>query len=76
MAGRTTTVDRVLEMSRRLSTADQLRLICLLSDRLRVEMTPEREPVDLLSTVGLGAEVWQSVDVATYLAEERASWEH
>lgn len=75
MASRTTTVDRVLEMSRRLSTADQLRLICLLSDRLRDEIAPEEEPVDILSTAGLGADVWQSVDVATYLAEERASWE-
>ncbi|MCL7452223.1 MAG: hypothetical protein M8467_04150 [Anaerolineae bacterium] len=75
MAGRTTTVDRLLDMSQRLSPSDQLRLICLLSDRLRHELAPDEEPVDILTTVGLGAEVWRSVDVATYLAEERASWE-
>jgi hypothetical protein len=75
MASRTTTVDRVLEMSQTLSTGDQLGLIGLLSDRLRREIAPEGEPVDILATVGLGAEVWQSVDVAAYLEEERASWE-
>ena len=75
MAGKMTTVDRVLEMSQRLSTADQLRLICRLSEHLRHELAPEGEPVDILTTAGLGAEVWRSVDVATYLAEERASWE-
>jgi hypothetical protein len=76
MASRTTAVDRLLEMSQMLSAADQLRLIGLLSDRLRREIAPEGEPVDILTTVGLGEEVWKSVDVAAYLAEERASWDH
>jgi hypothetical protein len=74
MASRTVTVDRVLDMSERLSPTDQLRLISLLSERLRQEIA-EDEPVDILSTAGLGAEVWQGVDVAAYLEEERASWE-
>ena len=75
MANNTMTVDHVLGLTEKLSTADQLRLIGLLSDRLRRDLVQEGEPVDILSTVGLGAEVWQSVDVATYLGEERASWD-
>ena len=75
MASRTTTIDHLLDMSEQLSTADQLRLIGLLSERLRREIALEDEPVDILSTVGLGAEMWQSIDVATYLEKERASWE-
>jgi hypothetical protein len=75
MAGRSMTIDRVLDMSEQLSTTDRLRLISLLSDRLRREVTPEDEAVDILSTVGLGAEVWRGVDVAAYLEEERGSWD-
>jgi len=75
MANRTTTIDHLLDMSEQLSTADQLRLIGLLSERLRREIAPEDEPVDILSTIGLGAEMWQSIDVATYLDKERASWD-
>ena len=75
MANSTMTVDRVLGMTEQLSTVDRLRLIGLLSDRLARELGQEGEPVDILSTVGLGAEVWQSVDVAAYLEEERASWD-
>jgi hypothetical protein len=75
MGSRTMTIDRVLDMSEQLSTTDQLRLISLLSDRLRREIAPEDEPVNILSTVGLGAEVWQGIDVAAYLEEERASWD-
>jgi hypothetical protein len=75
MAGKTITIDRLLDMSEQLSAADQLRLIGMLSDRLRREMVPQDEPVDVLSTAGLGADLWQSVDVAAYLDEERASWD-
>ena len=55
MAGRTMTIDRLLDMSEQLSTADRLRLISLLSDRLRHEIRPEDEVVDILSTVSLRA---------------------
>jgi hypothetical protein len=69
------TVGRLLDMSEQLSTTDQLQLIGLPSDRLRREAIPEDEAVDILSTVGLGAELWQAVDVAAYLEEERANWD-
>jgi hypothetical protein len=69
------TIDQVLDMSEQLPTTDQLRLISLLSERLLHTLTPTSEPVDILSTAGLGAEVWQAVDVGAYLEEERASWD-
>jgi hypothetical protein len=75
MANETITIDQVLSASERLSTTDQLRLISLLSERLRHTLSSEDRPVDILSTSGLGAEVWQEVDVAAYLEGERASWD-
>ncbi len=75
MDNRTITIEQVLDLSEQLPATDQLRLISLLSERLRYAIPPASEPVDILSTVGLGADVWQGVDVTTYLEEERASWE-
>jgi hypothetical protein len=72
---RTATLDDVLEISKRLPRADRLRLISLLSDDLRSEMEPEEQPIDMLSLAGLGAEIWQDIDVDAYLEQERASWE-
>ena len=75
MASQTVTLDAVLYASEQLSLADQLRLISLLSERLRSEMDRDDGPVDMLSLAGLGAELWQAIDVAAYLEQERASWE-
>ena len=75
MASKTITLDEVLYASEQLSLADQLRLIGLLSERLRSEVDQDDGPVDMLSLAGLGAELWQAIDVAAYLEQERASWE-
>jgi len=75
MDSRTETLDRVLDMTRQLPKADKLRLISLLSEHLRQEMAREDGPVDMLSLAGLGAEIWQEVDVDAYLAQERESWQ-
>ena len=75
MVGETITLDRILGISEQLSLADQLRLISLLSERLRSEMDQEENPIDILSLTGLGAELWQEIDVDTYLEQERTSWE-
>jgi hypothetical protein len=58
-----------------LSAAARLRFIGLLADRLRREIAAGDEPVDVLSTVALGAEMWQGVEVGAYLEEERAGWD-
>lgn len=75
MASKIITLGEVLYASEQLSPADQLRLISLLSQRLHHEMDQGDEPVDILSLTGLGAELWQEIDVAAYLEQERASWE-
>jgi hypothetical protein len=73
MARKMPTLDEVLSASERLSLADQLSLISLLSERVRRELDRDNEPVDMLSLAGLGAELWQGIDVAAYLEQERAS---
>ena len=69
------TLDEVLSASERLSLADQLSLISLLSERVRRELDRDNELVDMLALAGLGAELWQEINLAAYLKEERASWE-
>lgn len=76
MANKTVTLDEALDVSERLSSADQLRLISLLSERLRSKMDRGAEPVDMLSLAGLGADIWREIDVDEYLEQERASWEN
>jgi hypothetical protein len=76
MTSETITLDQVLGISGRLSPVDQLRLIGLLSERLRHSMDQSDRPVDMLSLAGLGAELWQAIDVDAYLEQERASWEN
>jgi hypothetical protein len=69
------TLADVLRISEQLSPADQLRLIGLLSDRLRSELDANQEPIDMLLLAGVGAELWQEIDVDAYLDQERASWQ-
>ena len=69
------TIDQALSISQELSLADQLRLISLLSEQLRRELDKDGGTVDMLSLAGLGAELWQTVDVEAYLEQERASWD-
>ena len=75
MTEQTATLDEALVVSERLSPTDQLRLIGILSERLRGELELGAEPIDMLSMAGLGAEIWQALDVAEYLEQERTSWE-
>ncbi|MBN1815269.1 MAG: hypothetical protein JXA14_25780 [Anaerolineae bacterium] len=76
MISQTTSLDHVLDISKQLSLADQLSLIGLLSERVRQELDRDGEPVDMLSLAGLGADLWQEIDVDAYLEQERASWEN
>ena len=75
MTERITTLDEAIVVSESLSPADQLRLLGVLSERLRSELEQGIEPIDMLSLAGLGAEVWKDLDVPTYLEQERASWD-
>jgi hypothetical protein len=74
MTNQTSTLDDALSISQRLPLTDQLLLISLLSERVRRELDRDDELVDILSLAGLGAELWQKVDVDAYLNQERATW--
>ena len=71
----TATLDEAIVVSEKLPPLDRLRLIGILSDGLRSELKQDAEPVDMLSLAGLGAEIWQTIDVIEYLDQEPASWD-
>jgi hypothetical protein len=75
MTERIATLDEAIVASERLSPSDRLRLIGILSERLRSELEQGVEPIDILSLTGLGAEIWKGLDITTYLEQERASWD-
>ena len=75
MTERIATLDEAIGLSAKLSPSDQLRLIGILSERLRSELEQDIEPIDMLSLAGLGAEIWKGLDITTYLEQERASWD-
>ena len=72
MSDRTITLDKVLDLSAALSPDEQLRLICMVSERLR-HLGSAR--VDIRDLAGLGADVWRDIDVDAYLNQERDSWD-
>lgn len=76
MTAQTTSLDLALHISEQLPLADQLRLIGLLSERVRQQVESPEAPVDMLTLVGLGAELWRQIDVDDYIESERASWNH
>ncbi len=75
MDEKTVALEEILSASEQLSTDDQLRLIGLLSERLRGKVERTDEPIDMLSLAGEGAEMWRELDASAYLEEERDSWE-
>jgi hypothetical protein len=70
----TVTLEQVLDSTEQLTVPDQLRLISLLAQRLHGRLGDKGDPVDILSTLGLGAELWQEIDTDAYIEQERASW--
>jgi hypothetical protein len=76
MTERIATLDEAIVVSERLSPSDRLRLIGVLSERLRSELEEGIELIDMLSLAGLGAEIWKDLDIPAYLEQERASWDN
>ena len=68
-----TRYENILHEASHLSPDEQLRLLEALAALLRREMTAEPE-YSILDLEGLGADVWQGVDVAQYIEEERNAW--
>ena len=72
MATEAVTLDQVLGITEQLKPSDQLRLISILSERLRQEIEPGAGLIDMLSLAGLGSDLWAQIDVAAHLEQERA----
>jgi hypothetical protein len=68
------TYDQVLKMARRLNLPEQLRLLENLTQIVR-QQVEEPEKHSIMELEGLGAEVWQNIDVQAYIDQERSSWE-
>lgn len=75
MSDTTITLDKVLDLSASLSPDEQLRLIGMISERLRQQGSAAPGRVDMRDLAGLGAEVWRNIDVDATLNEERDSWD-
>lgn len=75
MATESNTLEKVLDLTEELSILDQLRLIELLVAKVRGKQEKTPTPIDMLSLAGVGADLWQRIDVDTYLEQERASWD-
>lgn len=68
------TYDQVLKMARRLNLPEQLRLLENLTQIVR-QQVEEPQKHSIMELEGLGAEVWQNIDVQAYIDQERSSWE-
>jgi hypothetical protein len=58
-----------------LPRATRLRLLARLADDLTTSDDEETQLVSLLDLEGVGAEIWQGVDVQAYIDAERDSWD-
>ena len=65
---------KVLQMARELPVEEQLQLIedLISVARHRVQAKPAHSITELR---GLGKEIWEGIDVAKYIDEERNSWD-
>jgi hypothetical protein len=69
-------LEQALDLAARLSAVDRLRLIELLILQIRAQQEHAASSIDMLSLVGVGAELWQQIDVDAYLEQEWNSWKH
>jgi hypothetical protein len=69
----TMTYQETLRQVRRLTPADQLRLLEELVVLVRRQVTT-RTRRSILELQGLGKEIWKDIDAQEYIDRERASW--
>ena len=58
----------------KLETEQQLNLVELLSAKLKKQLGRKAGKHKITELEGLGAEVWENVDIQEYIREERNSW--
>lgn len=66
--------DYVREIER-LKPEEQLRLIEIISARLKKTLREKETKHRVTELEGLGADIWSTVDVQHYVSEERKSWD-
>ena len=67
--------EHVLNLARQLELTEQLKLLCDLLNDISSDVSTEREGKHSISEIkGLGPDVWQDIDIADYLQQERNSW--
>ncbi|MDX1416793.1 MAG: hypothetical protein R3293_21505 [Candidatus Promineifilaceae bacterium] len=67
--------ERVLNLARQLELAEQLRLLRDILSDISADVSSVSERKHSISELkGLGLEVWQEVDIADYIQQERDSW--
>ena len=60
----------------KLPPADRLRLLALIAGDIEKDCTLEEKPKrSIMELEGLGAEIWEGVDVAQYINEMRDEWD-
>ena len=64
----------VLQMARELPLEEQLQLLEDLAALIR-KRVPVRRKHEITELEGLGKEIWEGIDVAKYIDEERNSWD-
>ena len=66
--------DYVREIER-LKPEEQLRLIEIVSARLKKTLKQKETKHRVTELEGLGADIWSTVDAQRYVSEERKSWD-
>ncbi|MFQ5420239.1 MAG: hypothetical protein ACE5EY_07740 [Anaerolineae bacterium] len=67
------TYENIVQMTKRLSLSEQLRLLEKLSGMVRHQVEKPQSH-SIMELEGLGAEIWQGIDAQTYVNQERDSW--
>lgn len=67
--------ENVLQMTKQLNLSEQLQLLENLSQMVRRQIEVVGETSSILELDGLGADIWQNIDVRNYLDQERNSWD-
>lgn len=66
--------EHVLNLARRLDLKEQLHLLEALARVVRSDVAPT-PAYSIMELEGLGQEIWQGIDIAQYIHEERTSWD-
>lgn len=66
--------DRAWNMVKQLALPEQLQLLENLTKAVRRQVDAEVKTYSIMDLEGLGAEIWQGIDVQAYVNQERATW--